>query len=78
MKASKLKLKRDGWVRSSALLVELRDALTHTVNADRSLRENRLLHTDNNIRAIHRCLVAALAMVDSPNDRTERLPAKKL
>lgn len=46
---------------------EVRDALTHVINAERSNRENRQMHTDNNIRAAHQCLIAALNAADSPN-----------
>lgn len=39
-------------IRCTGLLGELETALHLAIDSERSLRENRLLHTDNNIRAL--------------------------
>jgi hypothetical protein len=54
---------------SKELSGELRELLQHIVNAERSNRENRTMHTDNNIRAAHLIVVKMMTQLDdSPND----------
>lgn len=48
------------------LLTDLKAVLVHITNAERSLRENRLLHCDNNIRAA-RSGVVELMNILKPN-----------
>ena len=47
----------------------IREGIEHARNAERSLREDRLIHTDNNIRAVLRCLIRALTMLDDSNTK---------